>query len=78
MPVVNASRLPSGFSPIDLKDFEIPDYVIELIPQSVARQNLVLPLAETPDSLVVAVAGPTDIETIEKLRCRSRDRRMVT
>lgn len=68
VPVLNASRSRFESSPTDLADLEIPDYVIELLPQSVALENRVLPLAETQDSLVVAVADPSDIETIEKLR----------
>ena len=43
-------------------------YVAELVPRFVARENRILAVAGTPDSLIVAVAAPTDTETIEKLR----------
>ena len=42
--------------------------VIELVPESVARENAVLPLDQDEDSLRVIVSDPFDIETIEKLR----------
>jgi type IV pilus assembly protein PilB len=53
---------------VDLTEFKIPEEVIELVPESVARENVALPLALEDDSLKVAVSDPFDIETIEKLR----------
>jgi type IV pilus assembly protein PilB len=46
----------------------IPPSVIELIPQSVARESNILPLAEEDGALKVAVSDPDDFETTEKLR----------
>ncbi len=53
---------------VDLAELKIPEDVIELVPESVARENIALPLAHEDDSLKVAVSDPFDIETIEKLR----------
>ena len=53
---------------IDLDEVRIPDSVIELIPESVARENSILPMSESEDRLRVIVSDPMDIETIEKLR----------
>ena len=53
---------------INLKETQIPENVIELVPESVARENNVLPLSEEEDSLKVIVCDPYDIDTIEKLR----------
>lgn len=53
---------------VDLQDFKIAEEVIELVPESVARENAALPLSVEDDSLKVAVSDPFDIETIEKLR----------
>lgn len=53
---------------VDLVELKIPEDVIELVPESVARENAALPLAKEEDSLKVAVSDPFDIETIEKLR----------
>jgi type IV pilus assembly protein PilB len=57
-----------GMEFVDLKEFKIPEEVIELVPESVARENAALPLSIEDDSLKVAVSDPFDIETIEKLR----------
>ncbi|MCE9532190.1 MAG: GspE/PulE family protein, partial [Planctomycetes bacterium] len=51
-----------------LKEIKIPDSVIELVPESVARENSILPMAEEDDTLKVIVSDPYDIDTIEKLR----------
>ena len=57
-----------GMEFIDLVEFKIPEEVIELVPESVARENAALPLSFEDDSLKVVVSDPFDIETIEKLR----------
>ncbi len=57
-----------GMEFVDLREFKIPEEVIELVPESVARENAALPLSLEDDSLKVAVSDPFDIETIEKLR----------
>ena len=53
---------------VDLSEITIPESVVELVPESVARENEILPMAEEEDMLVVLVSDPLDIETIEKLR----------
>lgn len=54
---------------IDLTSVEIPEMVIELMPEAVARENNVIPLAETDDrGLKVLMSEPADVDTIEKLR----------
>ena len=45
-----------------------PADVIELVPESVARENQVLPIAERDGKLVVRMSDPNDRDTIEKLR----------
>jgi type IV pilus assembly protein PilB len=57
-----------GMEFVDLVEYKIPEEVIELVPESVARENAALPLAQEDDALKVAVSDPFDIETIEKLR----------
>ena len=56
------------FEYVDLNDIRIPDHVIQLVPESVARENNVIPIDEAEDSIKVLVTDPFDIETIEKLR----------
>jgi type IV pilus assembly protein PilB len=53
---------------IDLTEITIPEEIIELVPESVARENTILPMKEEDDSLVVIMSDPLDLETIEKLR----------
>ena len=53
---------------VDLDDFDIADNVIELMPESVARENVVLPLDELDSRLKVAISDPSDVDTLEKLR----------
>lgn len=57
-----------GLEYVDLGDMTIPPSVIELVPQSVARESNILPLAEEDGALKVALSDPDDFETTEKLR----------
>ena len=77
-PLFDATR--TGFtSPSDLSDeIEIPAHVLELVPESIARESRVLPIGETPSALIIATANPYDRDTIEKLRfVLSREVRVV-
>ena len=53
---------------VDLSKIEIPEVVIELMPEAVARENNVIPMAETDSGLKVLMSKPGDVDTIEKLR----------
>ena len=54
---------------VDLTTIRIADEVIQLVPESVARENNVIPYQNADDdSLRVLVSDPFDLETIEKLR----------
>ncbi|MCO8123640.1 GspE/PulE family protein [Stieleria sp. TO1_6] len=53
---------------VDLREERIADEVIELVPESVARENMVLPFSEEDGALRILIADPFDLETIEKLR----------
>ena len=57
-----------GLEYVNLDDVRIPERVIELVPETIARENATLPLAEDDDILKVLLSNPLDIETIEKLR----------
>jgi type IV pilus assembly protein PilB len=57
-----------GLEYVNLDDVRIPERVIELVPETIARENATLPLAEDDDILKVLLSDPLDIETIEKLR----------
>lgn len=53
---------------VNLAEVVIPPAVVELVPESVARENAILPLAEEDGCLKVIVSDPDDYPTFEKLR----------
>jgi type IV pilus assembly protein PilB len=53
---------------VDLTEAEIRDDVIELMPESVARENVVLPYSDDGTQLTVLISNPDDVDTMEKLR----------
>jgi len=53
---------------VDLRQVRIPEGVIELVPESVARENMVIPYKDEDGALTILIADPFDLETIEKLR----------
>ncbi len=57
-----------GYDYIDLDGREISPSVIELVPESVARENMVIPLELEDEALVVAVSDPMAVEVLDKLR----------
>jgi type IV pilus assembly protein PilB len=56
-----------GYEFVDLEKAEIPQSVIELVPESVARENLVIPLKMDGDSLLVVINDPLKYEVLDKL-----------
>ncbi|NQW46922.1 MAG: Flp pilus assembly complex ATPase component TadA, partial [Planctomycetes bacterium] len=53
---------------VDLTGMIVPQEVIELLPESVARENTIFPLEEVGSALRLATSDPTDNDTQEKLR----------
>jgi type IV pilus assembly protein PilB len=66
--VMKALAKEHGFRYVDLPNTDIAPAVVELVPQSVARENVILPMEEKDDALVVIVSDPLDLETFDKLR----------
>ncbi|MCA9074128.1 MAG: Flp pilus assembly complex ATPase component TadA [Planctomycetaceae bacterium] len=67
-----------GFEFIDLNSIEISSSLVELVPESVARENIVIPVSEDGGRLNVAVEDPMDFAVMEKLRfILNRDVEMV-
>lgn len=66
--VTRAQAVEHGLDYIDLNEVVIPPSVVELVPESVARENAVLPMAEEDGALKVIVSDPLDLDTFEKLR----------
>jgi type IV pilus assembly protein PilB len=57
-----------GFGFVDLDNIEIPHDIIELVPESVARENTCIPVEFQGERLVVAVVDAMNIEVMDKLR----------
>ncbi len=57
-----------GFETVNLNGLEIPPSVIEMVPESVARENVVIPISLDGDALTIAINDPMKFEVIDKLR----------
>jgi len=57
-----------GLQFIDLTEVTIPPAVIELVPEPVARENYVLPMAQENGALKIIMSDPTDFDTVQKLQ----------
>ncbi|MFM8378181.1 MAG: GspE/PulE family protein [Planctomycetia bacterium] len=53
---------------VNLAGLEVQPEVVALLPESVARENSIFPVAESGTALRVATSDPTDLDTQEKLR----------
>jgi type IV pilus assembly protein PilB len=53
---------------VDLNEVTIPEEVVEMVPETIARENATLPLTVTGEELKIILSDPMDIETVEKLR----------
>jgi len=66
--VMSAIAEKHGMQFVDLAELEIPKSVIELVPESVARENMVLPLSLDGNTLKIITADPANYDTIQKLQ----------
>ncbi|MGZ3487315.1 MAG: GspE/PulE family protein [Isosphaeraceae bacterium] len=66
--IMKAKAEQHGLPFIELREIEIPPSVIELVPESLARENIVMPLAQGNGTIKVIMHDPLGFETIEKLR----------
>lgn len=57
-----------GYEFVELEGLEIPQSVIELVPESMARENTVIPVGMKGDSLQIALHDPMKYEVLDKLR----------
>ncbi len=66
--IMSAVAEASGMQSVSLTDLTIPQAVIEMVPESVARENIVIPLSQENGVLKIVVHDPTDYETLQKLQ----------
>src|SRR5437867_3771119 len=66
--VMSAIGEHSGMQSVSLENVTIPPSVIELVPESVARENVVIPLSQENGTLKIVVHDPSDFDTLQKLQ----------
>jgi type IV pilus assembly protein PilB len=66
--IMKAKAEQHGLPFVELREIEIPASVIELVPESLARENIVMPLAQEGGIIRVIMHDPMDFESIDKLR----------
>src|SRR5262245_35287348 len=66
--IMKAKAEQHGLPFVELNEIEIPPSVIELVPESLARENIVMPLSQESGIIRVIMHDPLDFETIDKLR----------
>jgi type IV pilus assembly protein PilB len=57
-----------GLQFIDLAEVTIPPAIVELVPESVARENVILPLSQENGALKIIMSDPSDFDTVQKLQ----------
>ena len=57
-----------GVPAISLKDFDVDDEVIKLVPKNIAEKHQVLPVNRAGSSLIVAMSDPSNIFAIDEIK----------
>src|SRR5271163_2763721 len=57
-----------GMQFVDLTELTVPAAVVEMVPESVSRENVVLPLSQENGVLRIVMSDPSDFQTVEKLQ----------
>jgi len=65
--VTQAKAAHFGAEVVDLSQIRIPDDVIASVPRHIARKYRVVPVFKHDNSLTVAIADPSDLDTIDSL-----------
>jgi general secretion pathway protein E/type IV pilus assembly protein PilB len=65
--VTQAKAAHFGAEVVNLAEIKIPDEVIATIPRHIARKYRVIPVFKHENSLTVALADPSDLDTIDSL-----------
>jgi general secretion pathway protein E/type IV pilus assembly protein PilB len=65
--VTQAKAAHFGAEVVNLNELKIPDEVIAAVPRHIARKYRVVPVAKHDGTLTVAIADPSDLDTIDSL-----------
>lgn len=57
-----------GLEYVKLEGIQVPPHIVQLVPESIAREHAVLPLADDGGVLKVCMSDPDDLETLDKLQ----------
>jgi type IV pilus assembly protein PilB len=57
-----------GVPAISLKDFDVEDEVIKLVPKAIAEKHQVIPVNRAGSSLIVAMSDPSNIFAIDEIK----------
>ena len=57
-----------GYEFIELEGLQIPNSVVEMVTESMARENIVIPTGVDGDAVIIAMHNPNNIEVLDKLR----------
>ena len=60
-----------GFPYLPLRQYEIDDEVVKIVPENVARQYFLVPVDRVGDILTIAMADPLDVNAIEDIEMHS-------
>jgi type IV pilus assembly protein PilB len=66
--IMSAIAEHSGLQAVSLTEMTIPPSVIEMVPESVARENVIIPLSQDNGVLKVCISDPSDFDTLQKLQ----------
>ena len=66
--VTQAKAAQFGAEVVDLADMRIADEVIAAVPRNIAKKYKVMPVSLSSGSIRVAVADPSDLDTLDSLR----------
>jgi type IV pilus assembly protein PilB len=58
----------SGLKSVNLTGLSISPAIIEMVPESVARENVIIPYAQEDGILQIVMSDPSDYETVTKLQ----------
>ena len=65
--VTQAKAAQFGAEVVHLQGMKIDDEVISIVPRDIARKYRVVPVFKTEDKVAVAIADPSDLNTIDSL-----------
>jgi len=70
--IINVMSESTKTAYVDIKDYIIDPETINLIPESIARKYIILPLFKVGDTLTIATANPRDIIALDDIKLKTK------